>query len=54
MTIEYKVILSVTVEGLVKKVNEDLKFGWKLQGGVSVSETPDDYTFCQAMILEIP
>lgn len=47
---EYQVIDAGTAASLRYKVELLLKDGWRLQGGVSVSETDDSYTFCQAVV----
>jgi hypothetical protein len=56
MNIEYKVISSGDMGVLVASVNLNIKQGWALQGGVSVSESMSQgYTnqlYAQAMIKE--
>ena len=49
---EYKIVEAAYQEGLIKLVNENIKLGWKPQGGISVVRNLSGSTFnyCQAMI----
>lgn len=52
--IEYKVISEYTKSNLVLEVNNSLREGWKLAGGVSVSVlTPRDTWYCQALTRDL-
>lgn len=42
MKLEYKVIEQGTIEGLIRIVEEHLREGWKLAGGVGTSFRPSD------------
>ena len=46
----YTIIWAYSSSELSEKVNEQLKFGWKLQGGVGVSDSGEKRFFCQAML----
>lgn len=54
---EYKVLTSESADDLAREVKDYLKRGWTLQGGVSLTSTPNrDYAhglykvFAQAMV----
>ena len=63
---DYKVVFGISetfddaLDNLEGEVNEYLKKGWKLQGGVSLSQVSDVakyneykyYTLCQAIVKE--
>ena len=53
---EYHVFESKRIEDLIKDVNNAIKEGWRLQGGVSTSiDSPSlhhDHYYAQAMIRE--
>ena len=50
---KYKVIqVESSLNQFNEKVNEELKDGWKLQGGVSIAVTDNKKVFAQAMIKE--
>jgi hypothetical protein len=54
---QYKVIDEMFLNDLEKKVNEHIKSGWKLQGGISVSRARysghnDELRYFQALIKE--
>lgn len=49
MKILYTIIWASSSLELSEKVNEQLNFGWKLQGGVGVSDSGGRRFFCQAM-----
>lgn len=46
--VKYDIVSFFSKKALIEEVNDRLKKGWKLQGGVSVY----DYHYCQAMTLE--
>lgn len=53
----YKIIAEVFLNDLEEKVNNHIKSGWKLQGGISVSksqysENIDELRYYQALIKE--
>ncbi|MFI8379596.1 hypothetical protein [Leeuwenhoekiella sp. NPDC079379] len=43
---EYKILYATDYNSLSRLVNEELRKGWKPQGGVS----GDKYGFCQAVV----
>ena len=49
---EYKLITETKQKSLENEVNKHLKQGWKLQGGVSISQKQGNLTniFCQALV----
>ena len=48
---QYDVICSTSIDELIKWVNEKLKKGWELQGGLANMTQQIDYTvFYQAMV----
>jgi len=55
---EYDVVSNFELAGMVGKVNERLKCGWQLLGGVSctICEDGDSWSaeYCQAMVLKGP
>ena len=52
---QYDVICSTSIDELIKWVNEQLKKGWELQGGIATMTQQIDYTvFYQAMIKKQP
>ena len=48
----YKVISSVNIIELQKKVNNNLNLGWECQGGISIVHGERTFFFSQAMIKE--
>ena len=51
--LKYSVECDDSLDRLIKVVNEKLKKGWQLQGGVSTMVHPPRYTvFYQAMTIE--
>ena len=46
---EYDVISTADLDELIAKVNERLKQGWQLQGGIAVMRSLDD-TYNQAIV----
>lgn len=55
-TLEYSIILDESADELANLVNEALKDGWKLQGGLSVTVSANTqgtfFLFGQAMVKE--
>ena len=50
---KYNVICATSVDDLIKWVNQKLKQGWKLQGGVATMTQNLEYTvFYQAIVKE--
>ena len=48
---QYDVICSTSIDELIKWVNEQIKKGWELQGGLVTMTQQIDYTvFYQAMV----
>lgn len=55
MSMQYDVICSTSIDELIKWVNEKLKKGWELQGGIATMTQQIDYTvFYQAMVKKQP
>jgi len=57
-TTRYDIITADSVTSLAMMVNEKLARGWRLQGGVSVAQSEDEFQLsfccCQAMTLDAP
>lgn len=52
---EYDLIESDTIAGLVEKVNKAIENGWHPQGGISVAFwLVDGLSYCQAMTRMVP
>lgn len=49
---QYKVIVQLSAEDLVKAVNKAIADGWKPQGGVCLSVSERNIGYAQAMIKE--
>lgn len=50
---QYQVLDYSSLSYLVDRINSELKYGWKCQGGVSVHIQPDGFAlYLQAMIKE--
>lgn len=55
MPMRYDVICSTSIDELIKWVNEQIKKGWELQGGIATMTQQIDYTvFYQAMVKKQP
>lgn len=52
----YQVVAAKSNEGITDRVNEAIRKGWKLQGGITVSTTIYNgqimFIYCQAMVME--
>ncbi len=49
---KYILLSGTTMESLVGRVNDKLKDGWKLQGGVAALDISTEYAYFQAMTKE--
>lgn len=47
---KYELVVRDGMRSMEEAVNEMLEEGWKLQGGVSISEDSNTLCYCQAMI----
>lgn len=51
---QYTIVTGSKAEDVIKQVNERLKDGWTLQGGLSASATENGSIYAQAMIKTEP
>jgi len=47
---EYKIVSSYSQSDLERRVNESIKQGWKVKGGVAPAFDGKDYWICQAIV----